>query len=184
VITDAELVAAVQRGDETAFGQVYERYRARILRYCSRMLHGAAAAEDIVQETFLKARSAFHDLENGSSLSAWLFRIAHHEVLMHWRRESRSSEMPDENGEAIFDHSTPLDRVVASEAEQLLHLLLTRLKPRYREVLLLREYENLSYHDIALITQTSEQSVKSRLFKARKVLAEQLKEFYRERRTP
>ncbi len=177
-LTDAELVAAVHAGENGAFGVLYERYRHRIHAFCRRMVRDNALAEDIAQDTFVKARMSLASLHAAASVRTWLFRIARNEALMKLRA---SSPLPSADDEPL-DTSTPLDVLITMERQDAVRRLLDMLRPQYREVLVLREYEEMSYEEIAAVTATSVPSVKSRIFKARKALAAQLKALYAERR--
>jgi len=94
---------------------------------------------------------------------------------MHLRRNRRNGVQSDED---VWDETTPYDLTISAETTEIVQRLLQNLKSEYREVILLREYEQLSYTQIAEITSNTESSVKSRLFKARKALTKRLKEYY------
>lgn len=175
VRTDTELVQLLHNGDRQAFADLYEHHKAAIYRYCLRMLIDSNATEDATQETFIKMFAGIKGLKNTESFLPWLFSIARNEVMMHIRRNRRNDVHSDEN---IWDKQTPYDLTVAAETTEIVQRLLQNLKSEYREVILLREYEQLSYTQIAEITGDSESSVKSRLFKARKALTKRLKEYY------
>lgn len=178
--TDAELVAAATAGNNGAFGLLYERYRQRIHAFCRRMVRDDALAEDIVQDTFVKARASLASLHDAASVRTWLFRIARNEAFMKLREANHVSGAGDEP----FEGLTPLDTLIEIEEREAVRRLLGMLRPQYREVLVLREYEEMSYEEIAAVTETSLPSVKSRIFKARKALAAKLKALYAERRRP
>jgi RNA polymerase sigma-70 factor (ECF subfamily) len=175
VITDAELLEQMQANDRQAFAILYEKYKTNIYRYCLRMLADGTSAEDATHETFLKLFSHARTLQNPHALLAWLLSTARNEVMMMLRKDKRNGTMADND---VWMEQTPHDLIVASETTQLVQTLIRQLKSEYREVLVLREYEHLSYYEIALITGDTESSVKSRLFKARKALTEKLKSYY------
>jgi RNA polymerase sigma-70 factor (ECF subfamily) len=89
-------------------------------------------------------------------------------------RRTKPSEDLDDISDDVWDDQTPLDRVVARERSELLQHCLALLRPAYREMLILREYEQLSYSEIARVTNLSESAVKSSLFKARKSMGKKL----------
>ena len=173
--TDTELIQLVQNADRQAFAELYEHHKAAIYRYCLRMLSDSNAAEDATQETFMRMFSNIDVLQKTESFLPWLFRIARNEVMMHIRKNRRNGVQSDEE---VWDKQTPYDLTVAAETTEIVQRLLQNLKSEYREVLLLREYEQLTYMQIAEITGDTESSVKSRLFKARKALTSRLKEYY------
>jgi RNA polymerase sigma-70 factor (ECF subfamily) len=98
----------------------------------------------------------------------WLFAVVRNTIFLRFRKENREGELDDD---LLADPDTPESLFEAAERQALSAAILGRLRPEYREVLVLREYEHLSYAEIAGITGDSESSVKSRLFKARKALA-------------
>jgi RNA polymerase sigma-70 factor (ECF subfamily) len=114
-------------------------------------------------------------LKKPESFLSWLFSIARNEVMMHIRRNRRNGVQNDDD---CWDRETPYDLIVTAETTEIVQRLLQNLKSEYREVILLREYEQLSYAQIAEVTADTESSVKSRLFKARKTLTKKLKEYY------
>lgn len=173
--TDSELIEWLRKDDRQAFAELYERYKVPVYRYCMKMLGESAPAEDAVQETFLKMYSRIEQLLDPNRLLPWLFSIAHNEVLMHIRRDRRNGS---ESAEEVWEELTPYDLAVKSETREIVQHLLGRLKNKYREVLILREYDRLSYNEIASITGDTESSVKSRLFKARKAMTTELKRYY------
>ena len=172
---ESDLIAMLQQGNRQAFAELYERNKMAIYRYCLRMLNDPAAAEDATQETFIKLFSRIATLQKTESFLSWLFRIARNEVMMHLRQNHRNG-VPHE--EYLWEEETPFDVTVAAETTEIVQRLLQNLKCEYREVMVLREYDQLSYAQIADITSTTESAVKSRLFKARKALTKKLKKYY------
>jgi RNA polymerase sigma-70 factor (ECF subfamily) len=170
--TDAQLVSALQQGDGAAFEVLYHRHKDAVFGYCYRMLHQRGASEDVVQETFVKVLNASHTLRDVQSFLPWLYRIAHNGVLMTLR--NRSMVPLEESGEIPSDES-PFDTAVANERSASLREHLAALRPEYREALLLREYQQMTYAEIALATESTESAVKSRIFKARRALAERIR---------
>ena len=173
--TDSELIQLLRQGSRQAFADVYERHKSAIFRYCLRMLSDSDAAEDATQETFVKMYDSIRNLQSVDSFLPWLFRIARNEVLMYMRRNKRNGTHSDET---VWDETTPHEIIVSAETTELVQRTIQNLKSEYREVLVLREYEQLSYQQIAEITGDTESSVKSRLFKARKAMTKRLKEYY------
>ncbi len=173
--TDTELIELLRHGDRRAFADLYELHKSAIYRYCLRMLTNSDAAEDATQETFIKMHANIRLLQKPESFLSWLFSIARNEVMMHIRRKRRNGV---QNEEDVWDETTPYELIVSTETKEIVQRLLQNLKSEYREVILLREYEQLSYAQIAEVTSDTESSVKSRLFKARKALTRRLKEYY------
>lgn len=140
------------------------------------MLLDRDAAEDATHETFFKLYTHADSLHSPQALHAWLLTTARNEVMMFFRRK-RHNGTSDEN--EVWEDQTPHEVVVSRETTDVVNSLIEQLKSEYREVIVLREYEGLSYAEIASMTGDSESSVKSRLFKARKALIEKLKPYYR-----
>jgi len=173
--TDADLAADFRGGDDRAFGILYERYKRAIYLFGRRMLGEPDAARDLVQDVFLKIyekRAQLHDPENFRS---WLFTAARNRCLSQLRHTRAWAPLDDAPDEALAV-SPAAGSLEAAEEVRLLQLALGRLKVEYREVLVLREYQDLSYRDIAVITNSSESAVKSRLFKARRALHDALQQ--------
>lgn len=175
--SDEQLVVRLKAGDAEAFGELYERYRPRVYRFAFKLLRDGDQAEDIVQETFLKAQRSIHTLHQNHSLVSWLLSITRNEVYGQLRKTRSNGQVDVED---VWDTETPLDEVLGTETVVIVQNMIAQLKPGYREVILLREYEHLSYADIARVTQDTESAVKARLFKARKALVKKLKPYFGE----
>lgn len=177
--SDEYLIERLREGDPRALGILYERYKNPVYAYCHRLLNDQQAAEDAVHDTFLKIRYAIHTLQQVQSFRSWLFRVARNEAYTFLRR-TRNFDGLDEQD--VWEAQTPLEQFVEEETTQIVQLLMNVLRPEYREVLILREYEGLSYAEIAEVTGATESSVRSRLFKARKALTMKLMPYFKERK--
>ncbi len=177
-LTDEQLLERIQHGEAKAFTQLYEQYKTRLYSYCLRLLRNSRAAEDAVQETFVKVHAGCNSVRSFQSLRAWIFTIARNEAFGILRRAK--IDLVEEDGQ-VWETETPLELLIRSEVKDIVQHFLGELKPEYREVLILREYENLSYAELASITSSTESAVKSRLFKARKALVKKLQPFFEER---
>ncbi len=180
---DAELVARVLDGSAAAFRGLVERYQRPVLSVIARMVGDPTLAEDLAQEVFVKAYRKLHTYDPRRKLASWLFKIAHNTTIDHLRR-ARLDTVPLETTTA--DGEDSWETLRASEAEgperraeaaQLiagLEAALGRLRPSYREILLLRFQQGLAYHEIVEVTGLSMGTVKVRLHRARKRLAAEL----------
>jgi RNA polymerase sigma-70 factor (ECF subfamily) len=166
-------------GDRGAFAEIYRRYRRGLYGFCARLLADTQAAEDAVHETFIKLSNGSGAISQPAALKAWLYSVARNEALMTLRRH-RDGERND--AESVWDDETPLSLAEKQDLRDLVQSALAHLKLEYREVILLREFEGLSYVEIASVTGDSVSSVKSRLFKARRALAEKLAGVWNEER--
>jgi RNA polymerase sigma-70 factor (ECF subfamily) len=178
-IDDAELVAAALGGSEEAFHQIVERFQRPVFSLIARMVGDPATAEDLAQETFLKAfrRLATYDPER--RFSSWLFKIAHNTTLDHLRRRGPQTvtlEPEDEEGgglaAVLADDSLRSPETAAQRGDlaAALGAAVGALRPEYREIVLLRYQEGLAYQEIAEVAGLPLGTVKTHLHRARKEL--------------
>ena len=173
---DRPLIEAFQQGDDFAFVALYNRHKAAVYTYCVKMVLDKDLAKDILQETFIRVFENRDRLLNAGSFRAWLFTIARNQCLNNLRRGHRQVSLEDAGSEVLSTPEMPIVALEKSEQVDLVNGFLSRLKDDYREVVILREYQNLSYEEIAAITRSTLSAVKSRLFKARRKLAELMEE--------
>lgn len=179
-LTNEQLVERIKADQGRGFAHLYHRYKHRIYAYCYRLLRHPQNAEDATQETFLKIHRSFHQLENPESLQTWIFSIARNESFTILRRAKPVEELEKAENE-VWEEQGPLERIVERERTAVVQHCLSLLKPAYRELLILREYEHLSYMEISKVTGASESAVKSALFKARKAMGKKLDSTMNER---
>lgn len=163
------LLERIRTRDPAAFRQVYEQYRLDLYRYCYMALSGDDAAEDAVHETFLKLLRDPPVCESLRGLKAWLYRVACNEAAALRRRQKRLVRM---DADEIPHEETPLSVLTASETTALVRRGLASITAEYRDVLLLREFGELSYAEIAEVTGSTVSAVKSAIFRARRALAD------------
>ena len=172
--TDEQLVERVQEGEWAAFAEIYRRYRSPLYSFCLRLSGRKETAEDALQETFAKLALRAAEIRSRGALRGWLYQVARNEILMTFRARRRTTELPEDADGEVCDAETPLTLLEAKDGIAHMERSLARLKVEYREVIIMREMEELSYAEIAAVTQSTEAAVKSRLFKARKALAQRL----------
>lgn len=175
-MNDYSLIQSFQEGDEFAFVGLYNRFKNPVFAFCLKMLGDRAQAEDVMQETFLRVYENRERLMKTSSFKSWLFTIARNQCLNTIRKSGRTVAMYPSAKNSLISPDTPISNMEKSEQVEYVTGLLARLKPDYREVIILREYQNLSYQEIAAATRSSLSAVKSRLFKARRKLEEMMQE--------
>ena len=173
-------VERLSTDDARSFVRLYHQYKHRVYAYCYRLLRHPQNAEDAAQETFLKIHRSLGQVENAASLQAWIFAIARNEAYTILRRQRPTAELEEET-ENVWDDENPLEKVVQKERAGIVQYCLGLLKPSYRELLILREYEELSYTEISRITGATESAVKSGLFKARRAMGRKLESILKER---
>lgn len=152
----------------------YQCYYARIYAYLHRLCGIGEQAEDLTQETFIKASLAMARYRGDCSVQTWLFRIARNCYLDSLRR-TQSVRIDTDELNAIPDHAyhgDPMRRFEASEARDAIGLALSMLNERQRSILLLRDAEDLSYQEIADVLGISLAAVKVNLFRARRLFRE------------
>jgi RNA polymerase sigma factor (sigma-70 family) len=188
--TDHELVAAVRRGEDRAFEQLYERYRTRIWSYVGGILHDADRAEDVSQEVFISVLRRLRDTERPIAFKPWVYQIARNACIDEFRRARRSHEVPlDQAGETdsgaddLFS-ITPGPDVAVESKQQLddLRGAFRGVSELHHRILVLRELEGLSYSEIGTRLGMSRPVVESTLFRARRRLAEEYEELISGRR--
>jgi RNA polymerase sigma-70 factor (ECF subfamily) len=178
---DGALIEAFQRGDEFAFVSLYNRYKAAVYAFCAKMLLNREQARDALQETFLRVYENRERLLKTDSFKSWLYTIARNQCLNQLRRNDWQVAFDAQHEEVLEGRrqgATPASELEKNEQVALVNRYLATLKPEYREVIVLREYQNLSYEEIAGITRSSLSAVKSRLFKARRSLAKSLEDAF------
>jgi RNA polymerase sigma-70 factor (ECF subfamily) len=179
--TDVELVRGALDGVEPAFREIVQRYQRPVYGLIVRMVRDAGRAEELAQDTFVKAFRALHTYDVKRKFSAWLMTIAHHVAIDELRKGSVPTEpleSPFEDGERreFPDRRSPSPALLA-ERQQLAEVLqqaIGRLRPEYREVVALRYERDLDYDEIVEITGLPMGTVKSALHRARKELADHL----------
>jgi RNA polymerase sigma-70 factor, ECF subfamily len=175
--TDEQLVISLQSGSIDAFEELYHRYKRHIFTFCLKLTGDRSLAEDATHDAFLRMHQAIHTLHDASVFRTWLFTIARNRVFSQLNKQRRNDSL---GTGSVWTDETPLTLAENADEASIIRSCIRTLKVEYREVLLLREYAQHSYEEIAAITGDTESSVKSRLFKARKALAEKLKPFFKE----
>ena len=170
-MTDYSLIESFQSGDEFAFVGLYNRFKGPVYAFCLKMLLDAEMAQDVTQETFLRVYENRDRLMKTDAFKSWLFTIARNQCLNSLRRSGRHVGLGPNEDEFVSTGDTPFTKMEKSEQIRFVSHYLELLKPEYREVIVLREYQNLTYEEIAAVTRSTLSSVKSRLFKARRRLA-------------
>ena len=164
----------------TEFDVMFERSRPRLKRFVDLLLRDTDSADDVMQETYLRASSGFSSLQKPEAFTSWLFRIARNLAYAELNRVKKgvSIDLVDEPELSVDDTESPQQLLGRREVGILLSRAVAELPPQYQEVIALREYEGLSYAEIADVTGSTIDAVKSRLFKARKSLFKRLRRFF------
>ena len=183
----------LRTGDRAEIARLVDTYSAQIYRLGLKMLSNAQDAEDVLQNTFMKAMQALPGFEGRSSLSTWLYRIAVNEALMIIRRgkpevdvvsRSDAEDEPEDLLTSFTDWCClPEGELMSSEALLYLDEAVQTLSEKLRLVFILRDLEGLSIRETSEALDISEATVKTRLLRARLQLREMLSAYYGERLT-
>jgi RNA polymerase sigma-70 factor (ECF subfamily) len=183
------LVNRAREGDTGAFNDLVRRYERKIYRLAMNITQNAEDAEDVLQETFLKAYEHLGDFQGNSKFYTWLVRIAVNEALMKLRKRKSDRTVPldepVETGEetvvreiAVWDQD-PETKYSQEELSGILKEAIESLRPAFRTVFVLRDIEELSTEETAQALGISVPAVKSRLLRARLQLREKLTRFFK-----
>src|SRR5499427_6698673 len=182
---DQRLVERAQSGDKQAFDLLVTKYQRKLGRLLSRLIRDPAEVEDVTQETFVKAYRALPSFRGDSAFYTWLYRIgintAKNYLVALGRRAPTTTEFGSEDaegfedGDQLRDINTPESMLMSAEIARTVNDTLERLPAELRNAITLRELEGLSYEDIAAIMNCPIGTVRSRIFRAREAIAEQLR---------
>jgi RNA polymerase sigma factor (sigma-70 family) len=184
-LTDAELVAEVRRGNDRAFEQLYERYHRRIAAYIYGMVSDYGRAEDLSQDVFMSALRRMRETERAIAFKPWVYEIAKNACIDQFRRTRRSQEVSYDAEEGLgaadygrFVTTGPTPDVAVDQKMAIDHLrgAFGGLSQTHHEILVMREFEGLSYREIGERLGMSRPSVESTLFRARRRLGEEYEE--------
>jgi RNA polymerase sigma-70 factor, ECF subfamily len=173
---DGDLVGQARQGDPEAFGELVRRYQAGVFNVCYRLLGERTAAEDLAQEAFIRAYSRLGTFDVSRPFGPWMRRVAANVCLNHLERPAPPSLPLDDEVTQTAGNSNQ-DPAAASEAAQTIQAVrgaILALPPRYRAVIELRHFQELSYDEIASALGRPLSDIKSDLFRARKLLAQTL----------
>ena len=170
--TDRDLILRARRGDAEAYGDLVARHQTSVFNVCYRILHNRADAEDLAQETFIRALDRLHIFDLEREFSPWIRRVAANLCLNHIESHKSTAPLDEERDEDKAQ--SPGEQVEVKERSEQIRSALASLPPHYRLVVELRHYQELSYDEIASELNIPLSDVKSHLFRARKLLAEKL----------
>jgi RNA polymerase sigma-70 factor (ECF subfamily) len=162
------LIREAQQGQREAYAALAERYYDRLYRWLCHLTRDRHTAEDLVQETFLKAFTALDRFRTGSNFQAWIFRIAHNNWVNQRRSAARQREALPDNLPGPDDD--PAVEAAQRETHARIGRAVQELPPEFRAALLLRAEENLSFRQIAEVLGLTEETARWRVFKARQKL--------------
>ena len=182
---DWQLVERVQRGEKRAFDLLVAKYQRKLFRLLSRLIRDPAEIEDVAQEAFIKAYRALPNFRGESAFYTWLYRIAintaKNYLVAQGRRAPTQTETEIEeaenfeDGEALRTEDTPERMLLSKQVAEAVNRAIERLPEDLRTAIVLRELEGLSYEEIAVSMNCPIGTVRSRIFRAREAVAEELR---------
>jgi RNA polymerase sigma-70 factor (ECF subfamily) len=169
---DHILILRCQLRDREAFAELIDRYQRPLRYFIAHLVGTPDLADELAQETWLTVLSKIHTLRSAATFNVWLYRIARNKVYQELRRKKVTIEL-DEGIEAPDD---TVDEIGSFEDAAQLHRCLEKLKPLYKEVLLLRFLEEMSYEQMADVLDCNIGTVRSRIFNAKLALKKEMEE--------
>jgi RNA polymerase sigma-70 factor (ECF subfamily) len=183
--TDKQLVAKAQKGDSRAFDLLVLKYQHRIFGLISRYVHDADEVQDVAQEAFIKAYRALPRFRGDSAFYTWLYRIAINTAKNYLVSRSRRPPGSDveiedaehyESGGGLHEIETPENALFGAELKTVVERAIRELPEDLRTAVTLREFDGLSYEDIADVMDCPVGTVRSRIFRAREAIDTQVKQ--------
>jgi len=178
---ERELIIAARGGDHEAITRLIEEYERAVYAVCYRMLGNAQDAEDAAQEAFVKAFNNLDSFDLGRPLRPWLLRVTSNLCIDRLRRRKPTLSLDDMGEDGAWEWKAgsainPERHLVEQQRQHKVQSLLETLSPTDRSVVTLFYWEDLSYAEISEVTGLTVSAIKSRLFRARRSMAEQWKE--------
>jgi RNA polymerase sigma-70 factor, ECF subfamily len=171
----ALVVRAVQ-GDHDAFNELVGLHQQAVFNVAYRVLGNVHDAEDAAQDTFIRAYQFMDKFDNSRPLAPWLKRIAVNVCLNRLEAQKPAAPLDDEMAQPLDPNPGPEGRLITKDRNERIRAEMKRLPPRYRAVIELRHFQDLSYEEAARELKRPVSDVKSDLFRARKLLAERLRD--------
>jgi RNA polymerase sigma-70 factor (ECF subfamily) len=181
---DQKLVVRVQKGDKTAFDLLARKYQHKLAKLISRYVRDRREVEDVTQEALIKAYRAIGGFRGESAFYTWLYRIAVNTAKNYLESQGRRPPGSDmeiesaeliEGGEGLRDQATPERQMLTNEIATTVHRVLELLPPDLRTAITLREIEGMSYEEIAEVMDCPIGTVRSRIFRAREAIDQELR---------
>ncbi len=186
----SQLINDALAGEQQAFSAIVQRYRAQIYHFILKMVKDRAQAEDLTQETFIKAFRALASFNSNYAFSTWLYKIAANNCIDYFRKKklattSIDTPIPAKDGELRRDfpdhRESPESQLISKERTNQIQQAIASLPGKYRQAIILRHSQDRSYEEIAEELNLPLGTVKVRIFRAREMLKSKLKEQWRQR---
>ncbi len=186
--TDQQLVQRVKKGDNKAFDMLVLKYQHKILSLVGRYVRDVAEVQDVTQEAFIKAYRAIPKFRGDSQFYTWLYRIAINTAKNHLMAKGRRPPGSDidvqdaefyESASQLKDIENPENHLFGEELKEIVNQALNQLPEDLRTAVTLREFDGLSYEDIADVMDCPVGTVRSRIFRAREAIDKQLEPLFK-----
>lgn len=190
VVTDEELVRRSKEDDERAFGELVSRYESKVYSLALRMVRNPEDAEDVLQDTFLRAYRGIKSFQGASTFSTWIYRITANSALMRLRKKQLPTVSIEDQEERetpvnIADWTPgPVEQLMTKELQSEMDEAIEALPPEFRQVFILRDIEERSNAEVAEILDLSVAAVKSRLHRARLKVRNRLAGYFTDSEKP
>lgn len=175
---EAELVRHFKNGDTDAFDAIYASYYKPVYYYINRLVNDKTLADDLTQETLIKVLGGLKDADEEKNLSPWVFRIAHNTCVDYHRKNRVNFELIDNINCYDTESNSPEYSLLNREKQEMIKKAFNSIKKKYKTPLLLRDFRNLSYKEIASVLELSESTVKTLISRARQQFQKAYAEVY------
>ncbi len=176
--SDEELVVSVVQGDKELFGELIDRYEPKLTRYVRRFTQQTEDVSDIMQIVFIKAYTNLQSFDSNRSFNSWIYRIAHNESVNHLKKRG-NEKVSFIDFDTFFPHPFAQEEAdklsLSREDKEQLENSLSKISPKYREVLVLYYYDELSYQEIADVLHIPIATVGVRIKRGKESLHKELK---------
>lgn len=173
-LSDEKLMQDLAQGNKNAAGLLYDRYHPKVFGYFVRMTRDYEASRDLTQNVFLKVIKYSHTWKEDKVFVYWLFRIARNILVDFHKGAKRFYNFDEEPEIARKDNELSIRNIEANESHELLLDAMAKLPPGYRELIEMNRFQGFSYKEIAVTTDSTENAVKVKTFRA----IQRLKEIY------
>ncbi|NIP44669.1 MAG: sigma-70 family RNA polymerase sigma factor [candidate division Zixibacteria bacterium] len=180
-LDEKKLVAKAKRGDKKAFGELVRHYSKPVYYLAYRFVRDHDTADELAQESFVKAYQALDSFIEGKSFKSWIFAIVSNLSINYLKRKKRETSLEDSIPDDILEDkklaSNPHEQMTADDLGKQIAKAVDNLPEEFKSVFILRTYEDMSYEEIASSLGIEVGTVMSRLFRARARLKEELKDY-------
>lgn len=180
--SDAQLVERAREGESDAFGLLVERHQDYVYNSVFHLVGTEPVAEDLAQETFVRAFEHLDGFEGRARFTTWLYSIMLNCVRSHWRRANRARVLSTDREEGapnpVSDADGPVESNVREERVRRVRAAIGELEPDHREIIVLRDIRGLTYEELARTLDLPAGTVKSRLYRARRQLKDKLAPYW------